>query len=706
MKIEDQKYWREMIKLCKDENKPRAKAWKELKERIGLDFKVKGLSSKEKTIYISRFYKIVREVIATTAFKYPHIYMKAEDDPADPLGDKGLQDTSAVLEDFGNDVLDIMQTKSTVQQFIFDMLFCFRAYLKIGVMPAAGQREAARYLATDLVPPGFPYIVRIPPQNMLIDPLVTPEQFYTSEFVGEILYAPLEGVINNPRFKEHATQLKKLRDKEARGAITSEDLLGFDDVDDDEKRKHTLEAHRLAKTVRLYEINHRTKRERYVFMEDLDEPIEEIDHPLLANGGGAIEKTPDPMTGDPLLARVRALAGGNGSATPDLPVPDKFFLVEGGLPYFTGSFDVADGFWGESVMAYENDIQNAIIKTVSRKMDILDRFKRVATMAAEEYAVEGNSLPKTLKELEDGDILTLKVPTNLQPLEWGGMPSGLDSFEQSLLAYEAETIRTTGTGGATATEVAVDTSETQINREYNQEPVELAYIWGVRQCLNLLADPVLGPGANLDRLTTKFGQERIATALHAWSKTGRVNVSIAAGSMNILYEQMNRTKIGEMAAQIADSPNVNRLELDRLLIRSHGDVAPEKLLRAEANTDAAMAAELENQMFFALRVDPGVVPGLDHATHMELQNPDAISQYPQFQQQEPEIQQIIMQIAEGHLQAHQDMMVQEQEGLQAGGEAIVGSAAPTPDTLLGQVQSSAQKTQDVVSKEAEETLQR
>ena len=111
-------------------------------------------------------------------------------------------------------------------------------------------------------------------------------------------------------------------------------------------------------------------------------------------------------------------------------------------------------------------------------------------------------------------------------------------------------------------------------------------------------------------------------------------------------------------------------------------------------------------MFFALRVDPGVVPGLDHATHMELQNPDAISQYPQFQQQEPEIQQIIMQIAEGHLQAHQDMMVQEQKGLQAGGEAIVGSAAPTPDTLLGQVQSSAQKTQDVVSKEAEETLQR
>jgi hypothetical protein len=221
--------------------------------------------------------------------------------------------------------------------------------------------------------------------------------------------------------------------------------------------------------------------------------------------------------------------------------------------------------------------------------------------------------------------------------------------------------------------------------------------------MNILADEKLGSGINYDTLTTKFGADRIKMALEMWKNQGRVNVSVAAGSMNVLYEKLQKDRALSMVNFLRQSPNTEQLELDRYVIRAHGDIAPEKLLRDDANTDAAVSAELENQWIMSFLTDPGVHEGQDHATHIRLQSPDAVSQYPQFQQLPPEHQQMVMQLMQQHLDQHNQMFAQAQ-GRSA--PATNGTSDAQPDSLIGQVQSSAQETQDILSREAEDITQR
>jgi hypothetical protein len=169
--------------------------------------------------------------------------------------------------------------------------------------------------------------------------------------------------------------------------------------------------------------------------------------------------------------------------------------------------------------------------------------------------------------------------------------------------------------------------------------------------------------------------------------------------MNVLYEQLHRDRTERMVAALRESPNIDHLELDRYILRASGETAPDKVLKSDANIDAAKSAELENALILLQVVDPGVTPGEDHSTHIRLQNPDALSQYPQFADQAPARQQLILQIAEKHEAAHHDAMAEESGRLDG---VVAGAPDEGPSDIIGQVQSNAQTTQDVVSKEAEE----
>ena len=193
-------------------------------------------------------------------------------------------------------------------------------------------------------------------------------------------------------------------------------------------------------------------------------------------------------------------------------------------------------------------------------------------------------------------------------------------------------------------------------------------------------------------LTSKQGMERVEIALKTWHLQGRFNINIAAGSMNVLYDSMQKDKLLSMVNFLRGSQNVDQLELDKRIIAAHGEANPDSLLKAAASVDAAKAAELENQMFFAMQFDPGVTPGEDHQTHIKLQNPTAIQQHPRFAQLAPEMKSLVLRLAQQHTAQHENQLTQE-------GARFTQSVAPTnsPQSIQEAVQSSAQHTQDAVS---------
>ena len=700
----DQTKWKDIIKMLEADMKPRAKEWAELKERLGVKFQVGGTTRgrRMRMVYISRFYKILREVIATTVYQYPHLFFKAEHDPADPKAGDDMAKTTEVIEDVGNDFLDIMSTRGKIRQAVFDALFCYRGYIKLGLMPPEGSLQPS-YIATDAIPPGSTYVSRVPAQFMLLDPLGPPEDFNAAGYVIEKMRVSLDGLVNDPIRFEGPGIKDKIRGLmgQSQAGASSQPLIPEDDkVRNDQHRETLEEAHRIAKTRWMYEVHSRLDRARYTFLDGIDEPIEAIDHPMVVTTTESFPTVPDPFTGELLLQRPPEDADpqtGGGSGVKST----KAFVVDTGYQYHSIVLDTSEDLYGTSIMEYENPIQDALIRSVSTRMEILEKFKVIAKMKKSEYETN-NSLKKNIKDMDHGEILSLDDPNSLVGHDWGQIPADQIRIERDLLAYEEDMIRaSTSTDSDTATEAAINATAGQQNAALNQQPVEDAFVWIGRNTLNILADPLLGSGINYDRMTTKFGQDVIKSALVAWRERGRVNINVAAGSMNVLFEQLHRDKTERMVEQLRQSPHADHLELDRYILRSSGETAPDKILKSDSNIDASKSAELENAIILLQLVDPGVTPGEDHTTHIRLQNPDALSQYPQFTQQDEGRQGLILQLAEAHEAAHHEAMAEEAG--RTGGSAEAREEGPSD--LIAQVQSNAQKTQDVVSKGAEEAAQ-
>ena len=697
-------YWKQTIAMCEKAMTPRAKAWADLRKGLGLKYDIPGLSE---PIYIARFYKIVREIIASVMFRHPYVYIKAEENPRDPDSAEILQDASPILEAFANDALEIMDCRPKVQQAGLDALFCYRGWLKIGVVPPGGL-GVAPYSGSDTMTEDFTCLEWIPPEQVLTDPLVQPHDFYTSRFVIQKMFPSIDDLAKDPRFDGSKTQLAGIRNK-AQASTQDKNLTikyQYDGLDDTQSEV-LREAHRLAMTQCAYEVHDRLNQQRIYFVDGIEAPIEEIDHPFLAY---TTETVPDPLEGDarPLLRRKRT--------DPKLKAEGvqarKKFLVEGGFPFMTLCFDLAHEFYYDPPMAYENPLQQAIVKIITRSMDLLQRFKRHPIISRAEWDTNQVHIKNILGKGADGDPLILDNMDAIRAeLQWGNVPDGTADLEQSLLAYEAQTIRTTTSSQApdTATEVAVDASETELNRNYMQAPVERIYIQITRNTFSIMSDPQFAPKEHRLRVPSDTSQEMTNLALKAWMLTGRYTCNIAAGSSNILYETMQKDRAKWVVDQLRASSNVDQLKLDKYIIRAGGEMDASQLLKDGANTDAEKAAELELQIIFAYQHDPGVTPGEDHRTHLSRQSPQAVAQHPQFVALAPEMQQMALRLTGAHAQAHQQAMEQEMQsggrgGAPAGGDN--GRMKGSVDSLISQVQSNAQRTSDMVTRQAQERMGR
>ena len=134
------------------------------------------------------------------------------------------------------------------------------------------------------------------------------------------------------------------------------------------------------------------------------------------------------------------------------------------------------------------------------------------------------------------------------------------------------------------------------------------------------------------------------------------------------------------------------------------------------NEEADRAVQLEHDYMFTRMQDPGVFEGQDHQAHM--QGHQTYQELPQYQQllvsaqardlggnylnpQAVQQVQFIDQLVQGHIQAHQQTLQQEQENIGAPSAAASG---PVQTTLQGQVQSNAQRISNQVAADTAETI--
>ena len=670
MKPKEIEYWQSAIENGRKYMRSRHKTWRRLLKTYELDFDVPGLGD-DKIVKISRMYPLARQIIASVSFNYPHVFFKVEEPQR--------EFASEILERVANAALEQMDAKREVQQAIFDALFCSVGWLKFGYNPPGDDDIEAPYVVNDSMENDFPYVTRVSPFNIFIDPLTPPHKLSHARFIIEKMLVPLEFVKEDQRFVNRR-QIQPMSDEDSRsdGFITD-----FEDQAHSDEQDAITASKESGKMVLLYEIHDRMHKKRITFADGVKEPIEEVDHPMLAME--AVTE-PDPFTGEPMMTGEFEPSGG--------------YLVDGGFPYHALKFDQSErAFIGEPPMAYAEDTQKLIVESVSRRADLLKRFQRIV-LASRREREANQDLGDTLEEGRDGEIIWVEDPnTSMKELNFGAPPPDQIGLENTAHHLEEQTLNVSqmamgGGSKVTATQASLQASYAQVNREWMQLRVADTYRAIVRNSLRMMADPRYTPENFLINVAQNE-QDPVFEAVSTDMLRVRFKVQIEAGSMQPLTEQLEREDALQLFNYIGNLPEVNRMEALKGLLKAFRVQDPDKYLGQQENGDAIKAANLENVAYLMVGGDPGVTPQEDHQMHIQVHQ--QIQQLPQFQQMLPVQQQQVMQAAQQHTAQHQQHLQQMAQGAQpqapGGGNDRTQSEGGIVSLVRSQAQEMAQQVQ-------------
>ena len=670
MKPKEIEYWQSAIENGRKYMRSRHKTWRRLLKTYELDFDVPGLGD-DKIVKISRMYPLARQIIASVSFNYPHVFFKVEEPQR--------EFASEILERVANAALEQMDAKREVQQAIFDALFCSVGWLKFGYNPPGDEDIVAPYVVNDSMENDFPYVTRVSPFNIFIDPLTPPHKLSHARFIIEKMLVPLEFVKEDQRFVNRR-QIQPMSDEDSRsdGFITD-----FEDQTHSDEQDAITASKESGQMVLLYEIHDRMHKKRITFADGVKEPIEEVDHPMLAME--AVTE-PDPFTGEPMMTGEFEPSGG--------------YLVDGGFPYHALKFDQSEkAFIGEPPMAYAEDTQKLIVESVSRRADLLKRFQRIV-LASRREREANQDLGDTLEEGRDGEIIWVEDPnTSMKELNFGAPPPDQIGLENTAHHLEEQTLNVSqmamgGGSKVTATQASLQASYAQVNREWMQLRVADTYRAIVRNSLRMMADPRYTPENFLINVAQNE-QDPVFEAVSTDMLRVRFKVQIEAGSMQPLTEQLEREDALQLFNYIGNLPEVNRMEALKGLLKAFRVQDPDKYLGQQENGDAIKAANLENVAYLMVGGDPGVTPQEDHQMHIQVHQ--QIQQLPQFQQMLPVQQQQVMQAAQQHMAQHQQYLQQMAQGAQpqapGGGNDRTQSEGGIVSLVRSQAQEMAQQVQ-------------
>ena len=681
MKSDEQKYWRDTIKNCEKYYAPKHERWKQLIKIYNMEMQVPGMES-EFIIKISTFFPLVRKLIASISFNYPKVFLNVDDEP--------FEYGSQVLERFANEALDVMDVKPEIHQCIFDVLFCYRGWLKIGYNTANNTEAEAPYVYNDALQEDFTFVKRISPFNLMVDPLVPPNDFGSAQYAIEKMLVPLQFAQGDERFAQFRRRLTPV-DADDGDSTLDNMLVNYSNgmVDTSEEEDAISEAKRLQKMVLLYEIHDRINKKRIVFANDIEEPIEEVEHPFLAR---TPITQPDPFNPEEILM------------TGEFSEPEGW-LTTNGFPYFSMAFDIGDAFYGVPLMEYVRAPQQLILESVSRRVDLLKKHARISLGNRGEKTANPH-LPDSLGNLEDGAVLWVNDPsTALRELNWGNPPTDQIQIERDAQFYESRILSVEARSSNTATEASINASEAQLNREWMQVAVVDAYAWIIDNSLSVMSDQRYTPNEYILNISPEGEPIRLAALENYWLQ-GRRRIDIEAGSMLPLIEQLERDDTLGLFDRLIQLPEVDRGEAVKMMIKAFRKIDVDTLLKDDRNADAMKAAQLELVGYILRGQDPGVQPEEDHKTHLKLQSPEVVQQNPAFAQipqvappsppgqpVAPQVtQQMVMAVAQQHAQQHQQYL--QQQGGAVG--SMSGTGPQGPDDLMSQVQSNAQRVAHLI----------
>ena len=668
MKKQEIDFWRGAIENTKVWMRPRHKLWKRLLKAYEMDFEVAGLPE-DKTVRISRCYPLTRQIIASISYNYPHVFFHVEEPDREFASD--------ILERVANAALEQMDTKAEVQQVIFDALYCDVGWLKYGYNPPGDNDIVAPYTINDALSDDFPYVHRVNPFNVFIDPLTPPHRLSHARYIIEKMMVPLEYVRDDPRF-ENRRQIQAVDEENNTDTL----LYDVEGGGVSEEAEAISEAKSQGKMTVLYEIHDRMHQKRITFAETVREPIEEIDHPMLAMKPVML---PDPYTGEMMMTGEFEKEGG--------------YLTTGGFPYHALKFDqTQESFYGKPPMAYAEDTQKLIVESVSRRADLLKRFSRTVLGSRRERDANAD-IGETLEQGRDGDIIWVEDPqASFKALDFGNPPPDQLGLENDARSYEEQALNVSqmAMGGGpkrTATEASLIASFGQLNREWMQMKVADAYRATVHNTLRMMADARYTPENFLINVA-QDESDPVYEAVSVDMLRVRFKVDVVAGSTSPITEQLEREDALALFNYTIQLPEINRMEAIKGLLKAFKVSDPDKYL-GRTDADATKLASMENVAYLLRGSNPNVTPDEDHQVHMKIHS--QIQTLPEMQQLLPQQQQQVLQLAQQHIQQHQQALAQKaQGGAQRGG----GGGSPGGDVrerdgqegnIISMVRSNAQE---------------
>lgn len=693
------------IKFYRDEGvmldrlyKERMDEWQKLTDMYSLKFKeqIRDLDRKD-YVRVSRFYPLVRQIIASIAFNYPKMFFSVEED--------GGEDVDEVLERASTSLFNLMDVKPHVHQAIFDALFCGVGWLRLDYNPP-GDDMIPPYVTNDAMHEDLTAVNRIAPGFVHLDPLCPPHKLGHARYIREKMWVPLKQLKEDPKIK-HKNEIKAT-------AIEKKQDIGFGDPGLEGEEGSEERAKKLAiengDFVLVERWHNRMDKKMVMFADGVREPIMEIEHPFAKKVfPQVIDALGFPMFEEDGITPVLDIESGESAPG---------WLVENGFAFIPVKFDLhPDSFYPLGHLKYVEDIQEGIVESLSRQATLLKRTARQGLVNNAE-ALENTDVLERLRRGVDGEWHEVEDVNNFKELVYGDIPSDQTRYEDRLRMYEEEITRVTdlvesGATPRTATEASLIATQISVNREWMEATVSKVYEDVTRNCFQIMGDPRYTP----ENFLVNFSPDGQAIARRAMSSMDflwEFRIEAAAGSTQPLFEQIQQDKFLKFYDRAAQRPSFDQLELDKMLASS-AEVDVDKLIQSGEDPNEVRTAQLENDRIISQLQDPGVLPTQDHGAHLSQGGHGGYQQHPSYQQLvqaaqqvngqnvpiNPQAAQMVQQIdalMQQHMQAHAQAQAQQVQG---------PAPAATPgggggDSIQSTVRGNAQNVANTLSADAQQ----
>lgn len=685
-------FWRKEMASLDKQYKERLSEWQELTNLYNLQFdkRIRDLWE-EDLVKVSRFYPLVRQIIASIAFNYPKMFFAVEEEENDGISE--LYERASVA------LFNLMGVKDHVHQAIFDALFCGIGWLRIDFNPR-GDDMIPPYTTNDAMAEDLTALNRVAPGFVHLDPLCPPHKLGHARYIREKMWVPLKQLLEDKDVK-NKKQIQA-------AAVDKPEDIGFGEIErDDDDQQFIKDAINNGEFVLVNRIHDRMNKRLIMFVDGVEEPIQDIPHPFMKmTFPQKMDLFGMPMFEEDGLTPLLDIEAGEEAPG---------WLVENGFPFIPVKFDLnADSFYPTPHLKYVEDIQYSLVESLSRRRTLLRRTARTGLVNEEELKNDPEIAAK-LKRSVDGEWIGVLDKNNFQPLEYGAMLPDQTLFERDIVGYEEGITRVTdltesGATPRTATEASLIASQLSVNREWMESAVSDVYEQVVRNCFQIMGDPRYTPEDFLVNVAPD-GAPVAMRAMRSADFMWNYRITVAAGSTQPLFEQIQQEQFLAFYDRASQRPSFDQMELDKMLATS-AEVDVDKVIQNSENPEAVRAAQMENQRMMSTQQDPGVIDGQDHEahlkTHQTFQSDPTFQQMAMLAQQrgfdgqpaDPGAVQRLQQagqLIQQHMKAHQQAMLQ-----QIPQQSGAAPRAANPQGITSTVRGNAQDVQNVLSNEAQQ----